>query len=644
MSSFALMNLGRQAATVAYGQLQVAGNNIANANTAGYSRQSAELATASSSSYSGSGYFGRGVTIATVSRAQNMFLTGQVVSATSAAAADGVRSSMLGQLEKVLPGGEYGLGAAATQVFNAFADVAAAPADLSARQAVLGRLDDFATLVRNSSQQLESLQASAVHDVRGGLETVNTLAERLAKLNLRIVASGSGNAPSDLLDQRDELVRGISAQLDVQTYVGDDNTVSVFVGVGLSLVRSGTANRLVAIDQATSASAGSGRIAVGLDQGGAVLPIEVTEGEIGGLLRFEREDLAAASGRLNQMALVVAEALNSQQAMGLDLAGRGGQPLLDFAGRGQALAAAPNRGNARDAGGQFIAWAETTVTDPSALKASDYELRTDPANPGQYRVTRLSDGYSVGGVADGDVLDGFRIDIGPNALADTDRFTLRPLGQAAASLSLALQDPRGLAASNPATAVMTDGNTGTARVSGVAVEAPSASGSYSDFQVHFVGGNGEYEVRSPAGSVLASGSFVAGEPLRYDGLALTLSGFPDSGDALSVTPVRTPAANNGNALRFDQLATLPLIDGQTVADAHANTLADLGVRVQGAAAAAQTSAAVAARTQQELSADVGVNLDEEAARLIQYQQSYQAAAKVMQTAQTLLDTIIGLTR
>lgn len=276
MSSFALMNLGRQAASVAYGQLQVAGNNIANANTAGYSRQSAELATQSSSSYSGSGYFGRGVTISTVARAQNMFLSGQLVSATSAAASDGVRSSMLTQLEKVFPGGETGLGASATQIFNAFADVAAAPADLSARQAVLGRLDDFSTLVRNSSQQLASLESSAVHDIRGGVDTVNTLADRLAKLNLRIVAAGSAHAPSDLLDQRDELVRSIGAQLDVQTYVGEDNTVSVFVGMGLSLVRNGTANALVAIEQ----GGGSGRIAVGLDQGGSVMPIDVEEGEI----------------------------------------------------------------------------------------------------------------------------------------------------------------------------------------------------------------------------------------------------------------------------------------------------------------------------------------------------------------------------
>lgn len=640
MSSFALMNLGRQAASVAYGQLQVAGNNIANANTAGYSRQSAELATQSSSSYSGSGYFGRGVTISTVARAQNMFLSGQLVSATSAAAADGVRSSMLTQLEQVFPGGETGLGASATQIFNAFADVAAAPADLSARQAVLGRLDDFSTLVRNSSQQLASLESSAVHDIRGGVDTVNTLADRLAKLNLRIVAAGSAHAPSDLLDQRDELVRSIGAQLDVQTYVGEDNTVSVFVGMGLSLVRNGTANALVAIEQ----GGGSGRIAVGLDQGGSVMPIDVEEGEIGGLLRFQREDLAMASGRLNQMAVAVADALNSQQAMGLDLQGRGGQPLLDYAGRGQPVTAAPDRGNARDAGGQFIASVQTMITDASALKGSEYALQVDPANSGQYQVTRLSDGYRYSAVSDGDEIDGFRISIGAAGLDANDRFTLRPLGQAAASLSVALQDPRGVAAANPATAVMAVSNTGTARVTGVAVEAPSASGSYSEFQVHFVGGNGEYEVRDPTGGVLDSGSFVPGEPLRYDGLAMTLSGFPANGDALSVTPVRTPAANNGNALRFDQLSTLPLIDGQTVGDAHANTLADLGVRTQGAAAAAQTSATVSARTRSELSGSVGVNLDEEAARLIQYQQAYQAAAKVMQTAQTLLDTIIGLSR
>lgn len=640
MSSFALMNLGRQAATVAYGQLQVAGNNIANANTAGYSRQSAVLETQASTSFSGSGYFGRGVTIGTVTRAQNLYLNSQVVATTSAAAADTARSTLLQQLEQLLPGGESGLGAAATQIFNAFADVAASPADLSARQAVLGRLDDFATLVRASSQQIESLQASVQHDVRDGVDNVNALTDALAKLNLRIVASGATHTPNDLLDQRDELVRRIGGFLDVQTYIGADGTANVFAGKGLTLVQSGVSNPLVAVDR----SAGAGQIGVGVDIGGHVHTLEIEEGQLGGTLHFQSEDLDEARNRLGLMALTLSQALNDQQSLGLDLQGQAGKPLLDWAGRGQPVGGAPSPDNARDANGQLIGSVQTVVTDPSALKASSYELRADPANAGKYLVTRLSDGYTFPPQDDGAEIDGFRIEVGAGAMANDDRFTLRPLGRVAAGLTLAQQDARGIAAANPVTAVAVDANQGTAQVSALVVESAPASGGYADLSVRFTDGNGAYEVLDSGGSVLAQGSFVAGTPLRYDGLALTITGFPAANDVLTITPVRTPAANNGNALRFDQLASEPLVDGQTVIDAHANTLADLGVRVQGAAAAAETTATASVRAQEALSSEVGVNLDEEAARLIQYQQSYQAAAKVMQTAQTLLDTIIGLTR
>ena len=118
MSSTSLTTLGAQAVFTAYAQLQTTGNNIANANTPGYSRQSVELASAGSD-YNGSGYMGRGVTVSTVTRASNMFLTQQAVATASAAAADGVHRDMLSQLEKVFVGGASGLGQAATQVFNA---------------------------------------------------------------------------------------------------------------------------------------------------------------------------------------------------------------------------------------------------------------------------------------------------------------------------------------------------------------------------------------------------------------------------------------------------------------------------------------------------------------------------------------------
>ncbi|MES2718267.1 MAG: flagellar hook-associated protein FlgK [Pseudomonadota bacterium] len=638
MTTTSLMSLGTAALYAANAQLLTTSNNIANANTPGYSRQSVELSTAGSA-YNGTGYFGRGVTVSTVSRAANMFLAQQAVATGSAAAADGVRRDMLSQLEKVFAGGEAGLGHAATQIFNAFADVASNPADLAARQAVLGRLEDFASLARSASDQIEALQANVVHDVQGGIAEVNTLASEMAKLNLAIAAATNrGHSPNELLDQRDELVRRIGAQVNVHTVQGPDQTVAVYVGSGQTLVLGGASFKLVPQADEHDPS----RIALGINIGGQITQLgtdAIGEGQVAGLLRFQEGDLAEARNRLGQLAAGLGTALNTQQALGLDLQGQAGSPLFRL-GAPQALAAA---GNARDANGAPIASVALAITDASALTASEYRLEPDSANPGQYRLTRLADGKVFPPLNDGDTVDGFTITIGADAPQAGDSFLLKPVAGAAAGISLVLKNPRGLAAANPMTGVVHPANTGTATIAALTVQAApaDAAAGYQALSLRFTDDNGSYELLDANDGLLQAGSFSAGQPIVHDGLALSLNGLPRAGDRISLTPTSHPASSNGNALRFDDLANRGLIDGLTVADAYANVLADVGVRMQGAAASADNTATVAARARAELSAEVGVNLDEEAARLIQFQQSYQAAAKMLQTAQTLFDALLS---
>ncbi len=566
--STSLMSLGSQAMFAAYAQLQTTGNNIANANTPGYSRQTAQLST-QTSQYTGRGYIGQGVTVATVVRASSMFLSQQAVAAKSAAAADGARSAMLSQLERAFPGGESGLGQAVTQIFNAFGDLAAAPTDLSARQAVLGRLEEFASLARSTSDQVEVLAANVRADVAGGIDTVNALAGQLAKLNARIAVSvGSGQPPNDLLDQRDQIVGRIAEQIQVHTYVGADEQVSLFVGSGQTLVQGNIAHPL----SLQADGADPRRIDVAIDFGGRPVTLSadtVGEGILAGLLRFQEGDLADTRTRLNDLVAGVATALNTQQSFGLDLAGRGA--------------------GAFDAGGTAVA----------AVPLFDFDS-----------------------------------------------------GNAAHNLQVRISNPRDLAAASPVSAVPASGNSGTATVTLLQVQAMPAA-AYQPLMLSFSQGAAGLEVDlldADGLSVLPAGSqpYVAGTAIVQDGLSITLAGVPRAGDTIVLAPTTAPAASNGNALAFDALASRPLVTdslsgtGLAATDAFANLLGDLGVRVQGAATAADTSAVVSTNATAELSGKTGVNLDEEAARLIQYQQSYQAAAKMLQTAQTLMDTLLNI--
>ena len=185
MGTGALMNIGTRAMFANYSMLQTTGNNNANANTPGYSRQYAELATAGGQ-LTGSGFFGKGVDVATVSRSHNEFLTREVVATSALASADEARAAQLKQLETVFDTGEAGIGYAAGQFLNAFTDVASKPQDTSARQVVLARADDLASRFRTAGDQLDSLQSGTALALNTSAKQVTELAQRVAAINEKI--------------------------------------------------------------------------------------------------------------------------------------------------------------------------------------------------------------------------------------------------------------------------------------------------------------------------------------------------------------------------------------------------------------------------------------------------------------------------
>ncbi len=635
MAGSTLMSVGTRAMFAAYAQLTTTGNNIANANTPGYSRQKVEL-TATEGQFTGSGYFGRGVSVQTVTRATNVFLTQQASATRADAAADAARRDLLQQVEKIFGRGSAGIGHAATQLFNAFADLAAAPADLSARQAVLARAEDLGSTTRAYSDQIDAVQANIRTDIENSVREVNELTQQVANLNGKIVdALGSGHTPNDLLDARDQLISRISAKIDVNAIGAPDGSVSVFIAGGQSLVLSQTINKLVSRADEFDPQ----RAALSISVGGQVTPLSagaVGSGALAGLLRVQNDDLVEARNRLGQMAAGLAVAMNTQQSFGIDLAGSSGAPMFAH-GAPVALPAATNAA----AGPAFLASVSLSITNPAALKASEYLLINDPANAGQYQVTRQSDGQVFSGLASGAVIDGFSITLGVPAPSAGDRFLLKPVSNAAAGMDLLIVNPRAVAAAAPITAAAAAANTGTAAVASLSIVAAPAA-AYQPLRVQFTNGNGAYNLIDAANVVQASGTWSAGTPIGFNGFELSLQGRPALGDQFDIAATAFPAANNGNALAFDGMAARLLIDGQTFADTYAQMLSEVGVRVQGAQSAADTSGAVASRAAEALSGEVGVNLDEEAAKLIQYQQAYQAAAKMLQTAQTVLETLIQL--
>lgn len=629
MSVSGLFNIGTSALQAAYVQLQTTGNNIANADTPGYSRQRVELAP-TSQYFSGAGFIGRGVDVITVARLYDRFLAARVQTGTAVAAGDAARASQLEQLENLIGSQSAGIGAALDDFRLALADVVNRPADGSARTVVLGRARALADRFQAMSSGIEEMGRGIEARLADGVERLNGLLQQVSSLNESIARSqGTGQPPNHLLDQRDALVGEINGLLQVTTTQNADGSINLFGGGGHGLVVGGSVARLATQPDPLDPT----RSRLVLETSGAVVPMSaglLGGGELGGLVRFRDEDLTAARNGLGRLAGAVAGAYNAAHALGVDATGAPGGDLFAVG----APSVSPATGNA---GGAAFS---VSVADPGQLAASDYQISWDGS---QYTVTRLSDGRQTAVGAWPATIDGLEIDLdtsgGPPAAGD--RFLVRSASTMAAGFTSLLSSTQRLATglgAAPATGV---GNGGDVGVSSFGVSTPGNPNLGASVTLAFDGA-GSFSVTGAGTGDPTGLAYTPGMTISYNGWTMTLTGQPAAGDTVTVGAVADPAADNRNARALVELGDLGLVQGSRFTEAWAGMLADIGQRSQVAAGSAELSAAVLADARSALGSVSGVNLDEEAARLLQYQQSYQAAAKVIATAQAVFDTLLEI--
>lgn len=640
MGASPLMSLGIRAMAANYASLQATGHNIANASVKGYSRQQAELATAQGQ-FTGAGFFGKGVDVVTVTRLHNQFLTRESDAAASVSAMDAARLSQLRRLENIFQPGDTGLGAAADELFAALSDMGSHPADLATRRVVLARAADLASRFAAAGSALDDVQAGVNAELNSSVSQINALAAGIAEANQRIAAlRGLGQPANDLLDERERLIAQLSEQVQVTRVDAADGTAGIFIGGGQRLVLGIEAEELSIVRHPEDPM----RSALALRAGGALRGVDPTTlggGKVAGLLAFQNEDLAEGRMLVGELALNVATAVNAQQQRGLTLLGAAGTDVFTL----QGAAALVHPGNQRDANGNPLGSVTFEFTAAASEHGADlsggYTLVASTVTPGAWDLTRLSDGV-VRTINSGDTVDGITITVTNPQVGD--RFELQPALRAASGMGVALSDPRALAAASSLLASAAPANTGTLVPGTVQVTAnPLPFGAVGE-TLTFTSAPlppGSFSVTSSLGGAL--GNWQPGQVLvGANGFSFVPGGVPASGDSLVVapTPGSALAMNNGNALALVALRDAALVGGRSFGDAWSSALAEVGARTQSAGTASTLSAAAAAQAEQARSSASGVNLDEEAARLIQFQQSYQAAAKVLQVAQALFDTLL----
>jgi flagellar hook-associated protein 1 FlgK len=626
-----LLNIGARALTTTQLALSTTGHNIANVNTAGYSRQSVTL-NAVEGQFSGSGYYGNGVEAQTVTRKYDQFLTRQVQLTTAIAASDEKRHQYLAQLEDLFPSGKNGLGASVSDMLNAFSDVASSPSDLSARTVVLARAEQMSTAFQGVDDSLQMIRSAARSEIGNMVTEINSIAGRIASLNKQVSAAlGAGHTPNDLLDQRDQLIKDLNGLVQTTVIPANDGTVGIFVAGSQALVLGTRATPLTTGDNEFGDLS---KLHLEMQINGVSTELNATMlggGALSGLLQFHNDDLGEAGNLLGRMAMAIGTAINEQHHLGLDLQGNPGGDLFMLGAMPNVLPSERNTGGASMA----VAIQTTPTSGVTRLQPSDYEVTFTGPDSGMVR--RVMDGQETAFSSVPVTIDGLDLQVS-GAPAAGDRFLVTPLRSVAGAIDTTFSSPRALAMASPVAAAAGPANQGTLTLTSLV--PVSADPNLSQTVTVTFTSSGTFDVSGVGTGDPTGLTYAPGQTISFNGWSMTLKGVPQAGDTYSVQANTVTNANAGNAEALVAIRDRTLFDGAAATEGYAALLSQVGVRVQAASYSAAVSRSIATNTTNDQAAVSGVNLDEEAAKLLQFQQSYQASARILQVAQTLFDTLM----
>lgn len=633
-----LLKLGTSSLLNIQQALTTTGHNISNANTVGYSRQTVNFAAREAQNY-GFGFLGQGAYISGIERSTNTFLTGQVQTYTASQARHQTYVNYSTRLDDLVADANNSISSSLQDFFGGVQDIASNPSSLPERQALLANAANLVNRLQNLNQRMEAMNLEVNAELRSVVSEVNGYAKAIRQLNIDIVSasvSNGGAPPNDLLDQRDLLITQLAAKVGVSTLAQPDGSVNVFIGKGQPLV---VGNQVSLLETRTNPYDSSKLEVAFVDKagGGGIISPWLEGGHLKGLLDFRDRNMEMVQSRIGLLALTLGAEFNAQHQKGADLNGEMGG--LFFAEPDIRVAThASNIGNAKPA---------LTLEDAGQVRASDYLLQYDGS---AWRLTRESDGVSVtgNGVL---TLDGMSIDLSVGTPGLNDSFSFNPARDAADTFALAIKDPHKIAAAMPVKNVVASSNTGNAALSTLNVSDAAAMPLSAPIEVRFdANALGE----GMPGFVLSGGytGTLAYDPasdsngkdfqLEVAGISFRINGTPDDGDTFTLSDNRLARGDNNNALNLAGLQLSPIINGRkdTLQNFYGALVADVGINQREAQSNLTVETSLLEQAEAYRDNVSGVNLDEEAANILRYQQAYQAAAQMIKVADEVFQSLL----
>ncbi|MDB2615789.1 flagellar hook-associated protein FlgK [Luminiphilus sp.] len=550
------LGIGTTALSALQRAISTTGQNIANVNTDGYSRQSVTFSARPAQDI-GAGYLGSGVQVTSIDRAYNQFLANDVQQRTASSGYYSLYANAAERVDSMLGDPSTSITQAMDSFFASAEAVANSPTSLPERQVMLSNAETLVQRFDYIVGRVDDVTKEMNSQIAGAVSEINQLAGGIATLNDEIakVSGRTGGLPNDLLDQRDALIVQLSSLVDTKTVAQDDGSLNVFIGRGQPLV-TGTVAETLATQ--TDPDLGSTSIVTlsAFVAGSSDVSDFLTGGKLGAALTVTDEVVNPTRRELNLLAVGFAETVNAIQEGGDDLQGVNGTALFTET-EGVVKTAPSVDDSTANSGNAAVTF---TVTDAKLLTGDSYRL--DYTATGVNLRNLTTDAVTTLGASPATV-DGVQITYtaqvatGGAGANQGDAFIVDPVFQASRFFEVKIDDPAKIAA--------------------------------------------------------ASNGGAAG--------------------------------NNSNMLAMIELRDQSLLKGSTATygEVYNNLLSDVAVRTQRAQSSAETETALLGSALDRQSSLQGVNLDEEAANLVRYQQAYQAAAQIVAVANEVFDTLLRAT-
>jgi len=660
-----LLSIGLSGLSASKTQLSITGHNITNVNTPGYSRQDASQATRSPQ-FSGAGYIGSGTSLVDVRRSYSEFLTSQLRSSTSLNSDVKAYKSQIDQLDSLLAGTTTGITPSLQKFFSALQTAAEDPANIPARQLVLAEAEGLARRFNTVYDRLSEQNSFTNKQMSAVTDQVNRLAGSIGSLNEAIaIAAANGKQPNDLLDARDEAVRQLSGYIGVTVVPQDDSSFNVFIGSGQPLVVGSTVAKL----EVVPGQGDPNRHEVQFISGGSRQGItsQITGGELGGLIRYREEVLDSTMNSLGRLSLAVSDQVNTQLGQGLDLKGNVGVDLFKDINSADLV-------DKRS----FPTGIDVSITDASKLTASDYQVEFVSA--GTFRIRPSGGAWLAGTHPVESAIAELGFSISAPADPSVTSYTVMPTRRAASGIAIDLDQADQLAFAAPmrAESELQNGGTGVIGqpdlIAGPSPIDKTVLGAANlSFDVTLSPDGKSYSLSDPlpanwsyvdaaGNAVTPAPSFVSGSTntvnLAYTSggetyrFQLSLGGRPQTGDGFSLSFNSSGVSDNRNALKLVDLqskqtvgvtvdATGKTISGASFTDGYGELVERVGTLTAQARMDSEATGSILKQATDNRDSLSAVNLDEEAANLIKFEQYYNASAQIIQVARSLFDTLIS---